>query len=713
MKTLRFIFHAPRALAWACGLWLGCCATAIGDDLNPVLKGSWPGFKRGPATAVALSGNYAYVTTSGGVDLEVIDISDPSSPHRVGGCNVSGCFNCVASVAVLGNFAYVANYSSLHVIDISDPVDPHEVGSYGAYEWYANSVAVSGDFAYVTARRFEGSNWIVGLQVFDVSTPADPQGMGWCASSGEGRDLVVSGNYAYVAEADAGIGQHGCIEVIDISNPAAPKRAGRCDIGNSWKVAVSGHYAYLGGSGGLKVIDISDPANPKQVGEDHSSGNVFGLAVSGHYACAGTWGSLEVIDVSNPARPQRVGGSNTGGLPASIVAVSGNYAYVAFGDGGLQVIEISNPVSPQPLGVNETNGRTVDVAVSRDHAYLAEGHAGLKVIDVSNAACPRKVGAYYTFASAAAVAVSDKYAYLTESDDNLGVYGLEMVDISNPADPKHVGWYETGTGGGKAVLSGNYAYLAGPDGLQVIDVSHPADPRWVGGYAGYTGYSGAQSVAVVGDHAYVANGGDGLLVLNVSNPANLIKVGGYKTGTSAGRIAVSGHFAYLADADGFHVIDISNPANPPLVGRYEVPGGWWIDGGMAADGNYVYVVLEVRGLGDDGRLEVIDVSNPASPQRVGGYNFEHASELAVSGNQVHLANGGEGLLILEMQPFVKSIAKEGQDLKLSWEGFGPARLQRATRLPNPDWHELPGYEATNSATLPITDANAFFRLVKP
>ena len=85
----------------------------------------------------------------------------------------------------------------------------------------------------------------------------------------------------------------------------------------------------------------------------------------------------------------------------------------------------------------------------------------------------------------------------------------------------------------------------------------------------------------------------------------------------------------------------------------------------------------------------------------------------MSGNQVHLATGAEGLLILEMQPFVKSIAKEGQDLKLSWEGFGLARLQRATRLTNPDWRDLPGLEAASNATLPIDGASAFFRLVTP
>jgi hypothetical protein len=40
-------------------------------------------------------------------------------------------------------------------------------------------------------------------------------------------------------------------------------------------------------------------------------------------------------------------------------------------------------------------------------------------------------------------------------------------------------------------------------------------------------------------------------------------------------------------------------------------------------------------------------------------------------------------------------------------------LQRATCLTNPDWQNVPGYEGTNSATLPMSGGAEFFRLVAP
>ena len=82
----------------------------------------------------------------------------------------------------------------------------------------------------------------------------------------------------------------------------------------------------------------------------------------------------------------------------------------------------------------------------------------------------------------------------------------------------------------------------------------------------------AQTVAVSGNYAYVADGTAGLQVIDVSNPANPKRTGAYDTGGYALGVAVSGNFAYVADGDaGLQVIDISNPANPQRVGGFVQP----------------------------------------------------------------------------------------------------------------------------------------------
>ena len=59
------------------------------------------------------------------------------------------------------------------------------------------------------------------------------------------------------------------------------------------------------------------------------------------------------------------------------------------------------------------------------------------------------------------------------------------------------------------------------------------------------------------------------------------------------------------------VIDVSNPASPQRVGGYDTSGYAY---GVAASGNFAYVADGTNG------LQVIDVSNPATLQRVGGHD---------------------------------------------------------------------------------------------
>jgi hypothetical protein len=81
-----------------------------------------------------------------------------------------------------------------------------------------------------------------GLQVIDVSNPANPQRSGQLChqrlSIGRGR----LGNYAYVADGYSGL------QVIDVSNPANPQRVGGYDtIGDATRCGRLGQLRLRGG----------------------------------------------------------------------------------------------------------------------------------------------------------------------------------------------------------------------------------------------------------------------------------------------------------------------------------------------------------------------------------------------------------------------------------------------------------------------------------
>ena len=116
------------------------------------------------------------------------------------------------------------------------------------------------------------------------------------------------------------------------------------------------------------------------------------------------------------------------------------------------------------------------------------------------------------------------------------------------------------------------------------------------------------------------NGGCGLVTLALAlawpaHGADPVLIGqwpgkprGMQEGFAMG-VAVSGNYAYVADGSaGLQVIDVSNLANPQRVGGYNTSGDAYI---VAVSGNYAYVADRAAG------LQVIDVSNPANPQWVG------------------------------------------------------------------------------------------------
>lgn len=126
----------------------------------------------GGSLSVALAGNYAYVAGASG--LQTVDISDPFFPTIAGGVATAEA----RGVAVAGNYAYLAcNPSSLWVVDISSPGSPAVVASSDLPGNMAYAVAVSGSYAYIGTHFSDKFGGV--LNVMDISDPASPGYVGY------------------------------------------------------------------------------------------------------------------------------------------------------------------------------------------------------------------------------------------------------------------------------------------------------------------------------------------------------------------------------------------------------------------------------------------------------------------------------------------------------------------------------------------------------
>lgn len=294
--------------------------SAHSRDLDPQLISQWsPGFGA-VARAVAVEGGFAYVALSSSWDpatrtdviggLRVIDFTDPANPRMVGSYDS----NNPIDVAVSGDHVFLVIASSLQVIDARDPSNPQRMGSY-PFAGSPNDIAISGNYAFVAENVGKKGQ----IEVVDISDPANPRQVGIAEIEQEARAIAIAGQHAFVAVSEikysAGL-EDSWTAVFDISDPAKPRAVGRLDaLANAFDVVVSGNYAYVADGGGynadqpsegLSILDISDPTTPRRVstlrGEPYTIRSGHHVAVSGDVAMLSTdrWGVL-IIDVSNPA----------------------------------------------------------------------------------------------------------------------------------------------------------------------------------------------------------------------------------------------------------------------------------------------------------------------------------------------------------------------------------------------------------------------------
>ncbi len=273
----------------------------------------------------AIQGNYLYIagfaTTNG---FEIFDISNPSSPTRVG----QGSFtNNGIGVAVQGRYAYTvenAAQDTFKIWDISNPSLPIQL-SQSSMTQTASSIKVSGNYAYLVS-----GNSGVNFEIWDVSNPYAPKRVSANSLSSFGRNVVIQGRYAYFAN------NASSFEIWDVANPAAPIRVSLNVMNvNGRAIYVQGRYAYLVGSGGLnsfEIWDVSNPAAPvrSSINTIASSGSggqdVF---VQGRYAYVTGFcctRNFEVWDVSSSTAAFRVALNSTNNTPN--ILVQGRYAYL-------------------------------------------------------------------------------------------------------------------------------------------------------------------------------------------------------------------------------------------------------------------------------------------------------------------------------------------------------------------------------------------------
>ena len=294
--------------------------TVTVDDVSRTfdkLKGS-----QGIATATIGYSTYAIVAAFKDHGVQIVNITDPSSPVpvasfgdgdtvTVNGVNktfdrLEGAFGIAMATIGSSTYALVSTYADdgVQIVNITDPSSPVPVVSFGDGDIVTvNGVnktfdRLEGGEGIATATIGDGTYALVagyyddGVQIIDITDPANPVP---AASFGEGGRVsgvsktfnelkgangittvtIGDGTYALVTAYD-----DDGVQIIDITDPSSPVPAASFGDGDTvggktfdnldgafgvdTATIGSGTYALVSAmyDNGVQIIDITDPANP-------------------------------------------------------------------------------------------------------------------------------------------------------------------------------------------------------------------------------------------------------------------------------------------------------------------------------------------------------------------------------------------------------------------------------------------------------------------
>jgi hypothetical protein len=175
----------------------------------------------------ALVSNRLYGTVSG--KFHILDVANPAAPAQISELALGGT---AQHRALSGSLAFVAidanddwRSEALEIIDCATPASPAKVGETLTFPGQINGIAAGVNEAGAKLLCIGGTETTGGkvVKVYDVTTPASPVLRSTLTVAGEQQRLFLSDGTLIVS---SNTGDVNDIEAFDLSDPAAPKRAG-------------------------------------------------------------------------------------------------------------------------------------------------------------------------------------------------------------------------------------------------------------------------------------------------------------------------------------------------------------------------------------------------------------------------------------------------------------------------------------------------------
>jgi hypothetical protein len=340
--NLLLVDEPPNMLS---GIGVASHVIDLSDPSTPRLTATW--LPSGVVADVVVAGRTAYVNHQEG--LRALDVTDPATPRALGEVGGRLAWQDFGRLLVDGSHVVRSADWRLSLLDVADPGHIHEVSvlrrAFGAaddpYEdTRVRDVAGGQGRLYAAVANF-------GLAVIDVTDPTFPSPLGRLERPSI-THVAQDGDRAAIIDLSSDGWQ---LTLVDVTDPCTLRPLGTYATRvYDPQVALAGDTAYVWGQTDragmvLEILDLSNPTAPRLAGTLDVP--VTDLVVAGGLTWLAGDNRLTALDVSDPDHPRTVAQQTLPGWPSAL-AVAGDTVYVALGERGLLTLRMSE-VGLQPV----------------------------------------------------------------------------------------------------------------------------------------------------------------------------------------------------------------------------------------------------------------------------------------------------------------------------------------------------------------------------
>lgn len=307
-----------------------------------------------------------------------------------------------------------------------------------------------------------------------------------------------------------------------------------------------------------------------------------------------------------------------------------NYLYVNIPGNGIVVLNNRDASQPQKVGFIEIQGN-VDLAVKGNILY-ANSNRDLVAIDISDPNNPKEMKRIPNIFTHRAAGDMNNLSGINFRNGDMSLTSLVINSMFNK--------------------NGNNSLIGGNNGIIGTGIVQGFN-QGVSTTSNQTNRSSSTSkggslacFTLVGDYLYTIDA-QSLQIFKVTkadNPELLSKK--VNVGTDIETIFPANNKLFIGSQTGMYIYDITDPEDPNRVGTYSHTTSC---DPVAVEGNYAYVTLRKGTTCDRGlnQLEVIDISNPASPKRVSTYPMFNPHGLGIDNGTLFVCDGRDGLKVFD------------------------------------------------------------------